>query len=340
MVVRRLSHQGGTERVVAGLAAHARESGHEVDVWCWGADLELPGVHIRQLKPEGRGRMGRAWAMQRAVSSIPREDYAVTMGFLRCPHFDLFRAGGGCHAAWLETTKTQLADHLELRLDRAAVSTARLVVVNSDMAARDLSHHYGLEAERLRLVRNGVDLQRFRPLTSSPAEKSSRRVGFLGSGFRRKGLELCLRAIARVPDLQLEVVGRDRKQARYQRLAERLGVAERVRFMGAMERPEEWLPTLGVMVLPTRYDPCANACMEAMACGVPVLSTHRNGASELLPEPWMVLDGLDDDEALSGMMVRALLDRGLGARCRDAIEPWSSHRASKEILQVVQELAR
>ena len=177
-------------------------------------------------------------------------------------------------------------------------------------------------------------------LTVSLVDNPSRRVGFLGSGFRRKGLEVCIRAIARVPDLQLEVVGRDRKQARYQRLAERLGVADRVHFMGTLERPEEWLPTLGAMVLPTRYDPCANACMEAMACGVPVLSTHRNGASELLPEPWMVLDELDDDEALSGMMVRALLDRGLGARCRDAIEPWSSHRASKEILQVVQELAR
>jgi UDP-glucose:(heptosyl)LPS alpha-1,3-glucosyltransferase len=278
--------------------------------------------------------------MQRAVSSIPREDYDITMGFLRCPNFDLFRAGGGCHAAWLETTRTRLADRLELRMDRAAAASARLIVVNSEMAARDLCHHYGIASERLRLVRNGVDLERFRPLTVSLADNPSRRVGFLGSGFRRKGLEVCIRAIARVPDLQLEVVGRDRKQARYQRLAERLGVADRVRFMGALERPEEWLPTLGAMVLPTRYDPCANACMEAMACGVPVLSTHRNGASELLPEPWMVLDELDDDEALSGMMVRALLDRGLGARCRDAIEPWSSHRASKEILQVVQELAR
>jgi UDP-glucose:(heptosyl)LPS alpha-1,3-glucosyltransferase len=93
------------------------------------------------------------------------------------------------------------------------------------------------------------------------------------------------------------------------------------------------------MVLPTLYDPCANACLEAMSCGIPVVTTTRNGASELLPEAWMAL-GLDEDEqALAETVERALQTEGLGTRCRDAMERWPRDKAMQELMLVVEEQA-
>jgi UDP-glucose:(heptosyl)LPS alpha-1,3-glucosyltransferase len=335
MVVRRLSRQGGTERFVEGLARYAVGQGHEVHLWCFGADLVIQGVEVHRLAPEGRGRIGRQWALQRALTRIPRDDFDLVLGFMRGPGFDLFRAGGGCHRAWMENSGGGLADQFELRLDRRAVLTAGVVVVNSELARRDLQKHYGLPSERTRLIRNGVDLVRFQPALASPG--SGQRLGFLGSGFRRKGLDRCLRALPLLPGVELHVAGRDRWQARYERLASRLGVSDRVCFYGAVDDPEKWLLTLDALVLPTRYDSCANACLEAMACGIPVISSAQNGASELLPETWMCLEDPDDPQTLANALERALHDSTLGARCRDSIESWPQGRAVQDLMQVVQE---
>lgn len=338
LVVRRLSLNGGTERFVAGFARHAHAAGHQIDVWCFGADFTIDGVVVRKLGPSGRGRLGRMWAQKRAVQQIPREDYDCVMGFIRCPGFDLYRAGGGCHAAWLEVSPTRLADRVELKMDREAVQTAGVVVVNSQMAGEDLQKHYGVGSERLHLIRNGVDLERFQP--QSPSMGRVNRIGFFGSGFRRKGLEPLLRALEYLPDVTLEVAGQDKTRGYFQRLAKQCGVADRVRFLGPITDPEIWLPTLGAMVLPTRYDPCANACLEAMACAVPVVSTDRNGASEMLPADWMILDPDTPASHLAETVERALHEPGLGERCRDAVVSWPQHRSTQELLELLREPKR
>ena len=309
-----------------------------MDIWCFGADLTIDGVVVRKLGLSGRGRLGRMLAQGRAVQRIPREDYDCVMGFIRCSGFDLYRAGGGCHAAWLEVSPTRIADRLELKMDQAAVQTAGIVVVNSEMAGADLQKHYGVELERLHLIRNGVDLERFQP--QSPPTNRVNTVGFFGSGFRRKGLEPLMRALEYLPDVTLEVAGRDKTSGRFQRLARQLGVADRVRFLGPINDPETWLPTLGAMVLPTRYDPCANACLEAMACATPVVSTTRNGASEMLPEDWMILDPAASASRLAETVERALHEPGLGERCRDAVVSWPQHRATQELLELLGEPKR
>ena len=337
LVVRRLSHDGGTERYVSGLAAHAVESGHHIVVWCQGVDHAIPGVEVRLLQPQWRGRIGRMLAMQRAVQNIPRHEFDCVLGFIRAPGFDLYRAGGGCHAAWLGDRRLGFADRLEMKLDRAAVETAGKVVVNSVMAEMELQHHYGLDPARIHLVRNGVDLRRFSPSVGIGSQGGQPRLGFLGSGFARKGLVPCLRALVHIPEAKLEVAGHDRRQKKYEGIARRLGVLDRVCFLGSLECPEEWLRGLDLMVLPTRYDPCANACLEAMACGIPVVSSKRNGASELFPETWMAVDDVNDVEVLAETMVRALHTPGLGERCREAMEPWSTRRSSTELLHLLQE---
>ncbi len=359
VVVRRLSDQGGTERFTLGFVRWLVADGQSVDVWCAGVDVRVPGVTVRPLKAGGRGRIARLLSLSGAARRVPRERYRAVVGMLRAPGFDVFRAGGGCHAAWMRARGWSLADQVELSADRAAVTTARAVVVNSEMAGRELTAEYGVAPERVRLVRNGVDLERFRPrpdVTLSapgppkPGPPTLRPptlrpplprplVGFIGHGWARKGLPAALTAIARLPDVHLAVWGRERHPERYHRLTRRLGVSERVHFCGEAPRPEDVLPALDAFVLPTRYDPFANVCLEALACGVPVVTSGRNGAAEVLPAPWLVVDDPADDAGIAAAVERVLLQPGLREDARQAAASLPAERAFAELSALVQELS-
>ena len=331
LIVRTLGTHGGTERFVHGLATWLLRAGHDVDVWCAAVTEPIPGVRVQPLRVRARGRAWKLWALHRAAARVPHAPYDCVLGFVRGGAPTIYRAGGGCHAAFLERTgRRGPSERLEAWLDRSVVQAAGRVVVNSRMAGEELARLYGLSASRTHLIYNGVDLDRFRPGQRGTA------IGFLGTGFRRKGLETALRAVARVPGAELVVMGRDPNPARYARLAGALGIAQRVRFLGAVDQPEAVLRTLGVMVLPTRYDPFANACLEAMACGVPVVTSAANGAAEVLPEPWLSVADPADDAAFAAALVRALQDRGLGARCRDVAERLPAAGAFQKLHDLIQ----
>lgn len=332
LIVRTLGTHGGTERFVHGLCAWLRDAGHAVDVWCARVEIPVPGVQVRPLPIRARGRAWKLWAFHRAALAVPREPYDRVISFIRGGAADIYRAGGGCHAAFrARTGRGSLADRLEEHIDRAVVRDSGLVVVNSRMAGEELARHYGLSDARTRLIYNGVDLERFSPGTGGEA------VGFLGTGYRRKNLETALRAVALLDGVRLVVMGRDPSPGRYVRLAERLGIAERVDFRGAVSAPEDVLPGLGALVLPTRYDPFANACLEAMACGVPVVTSRANGAAEVLPEPWLAVEDATDHEGVAAALERALQDRGLPARCRAAAEQLPAAGTYRKLNAVIEE---
>ena len=124
---------------------------------------------------------------------------------------------------------------------------------------------------------NGLDRQRFHPLAADAAAALRRRLGapedgavvlFVGSGFERKGLTYLLQAFGSLTDKasHLWVVGKG-QIAFYQRLAERLGVAHRVKFWGPVTETAPFYQAATVLALPTLYDPCSNVVLEALACG-------------------------------------------------------------------------
>jgi UDP-glucose:(heptosyl)LPS alpha-1,3-glucosyltransferase len=142
-------------------------------------------------------------------------------------------------------------------------------------------------------------------------------VAFLsvGSGYARKGVATTIRALARLPrTARLVVVGKDKAPARYRRLAQRAGVADRVVFAGPRMDPRPFLGAADAFVLPTLYDPLSNAVLEALACGLPVVTSTRCGAGELVvahAAGWTC--EATDDVAFAERM-QALLDPGERAR--------------------------
>jgi UDP-glucose:(heptosyl)LPS alpha-1,3-glucosyltransferase len=114
---------------------------------------------------------------------------------------------------------------------------------------------------------------------------------FVGAGIRRKGLLELLEAFARLPSgrVRLVVLGRqDKKEAaRMRRAIAGLGLADRVRVEGFASDLRPYYAAADAFVLPTKFDPFSNATAEALACGLPVITTSANGVSELMT------DGLD-----------------------------------------------
>jgi len=339
LVVRRLSTQGGTERFVHGFARYLVARGHEVRAQVLEHGDHLDGVEVCVAPRAGRGRVGHSRAMQAWADALPRQGVDRVLGFVRVGGVDLYRAGGGSHAAWLESRpgrRVGRADRWELEQEARALS-ARTVVANSQMAARELVEGAGVAPERVHVIHNGVDLERFGLRAAEGSEHEGPVVLFLGHGFARKGLETALRAMVGLSGARLWVGGQDRRQGRFRRMAQRLGLGERVRFLGEVERPEELLGRAAALVLPTRYDPFANVTLEALACGVPVITSARNGATEVLPEAWMSVSDPHDADGFRRALVRALREDGLRERCRAAAERHPEEGAFRRLFDLALE---
>ena len=149
----------------------------------------------------------------------------------------------------------------------------------------------GLEAEIIRVHYTGVDLDRFAPRDRAAAKARFHLDGpvvlCVGNLITRKGQDLLIRALAELPGVTLLLAGHGPDRAAYQRLADELGVAERVGFLGAV--PHQDLPDIynaaDVMALPSASEGLANAWVEALACGTPIAISDVGGAREVLNEP-------------------------------------------------------
>lgn len=158
-------------------------------------------------------------------------------------------------------------------------------------ALKDALVSLGVDDRRVRVLRNGVDLELFTPVEPDAA-KGQLRVGkptLVSVGFliARKRHDLVIRALAELPDASLLIAGDGPEKASLQNLAAELGVASRVRFLGLV--PQRELPSIysaaDVLVLASSREGWANVLLEAMACGTPVAATRIWGTPEVVAAP-------------------------------------------------------
>jgi glycosyltransferase involved in cell wall biosynthesis len=162
-------------------------------------------------------------------------------------------------------------------------------------ALKDALVDLGVEPGKVRVIRNGVDLRTFRPAPDPQGREAARaRFGVrrklllsVGLLIERKGHRYAIEAMPRLPDWELIVAGSGPEHARLTALALRLGVADRVRLVGAL--PHEALPDLynaaDALVLASSREGWANVLLESMACGTPVVATAIWGTPEVVSGP-------------------------------------------------------
>lgn len=312
IVRQRYNPFGGAERFVERALAALAEEGAEVTLITrsWeGAPRE--GFKQITCDPAYSRLFGGRAARDRSFAAAARQEmvkggFDITQSHERIPGCMIFRAGDGVHAAWLAHRARALGPLQKLTqawapyhryvigAERAmfAHPALRAVVCNSQMVADEICHFYGVDRNRLHVIYNGVDTAVFHPGLADEFRTPTRvRAGipegaplllFVGSGFERKGVPQLLRAfsVARNKTAHLVIVGADRKLKAMQAMAVKLGVGQRVHFTGPLKDVRPWYGAADGFVLPTLYDPCPNAALEAFASGLPVLTSTTCGAQE------------------------------------------------------------
>ncbi|MCB2191093.1 MAG: glycosyltransferase family 4 protein [Deltaproteobacteria bacterium] len=318
---------GGAERVLGLLTRGLAERGHQVHVMASAWLGKVPqGVSLHEIAPAKPA----AWAAS-ALEMAKGLSLDSFLSMERVPGCPVFRAGDGVHAAWLErrapyeSRLKRLSFGLNpkhralLDLERRTLAAPELrhVIAISHMVAQELGRFYQVPSEKIKVIYNAVDEQELTPARQSQTRRSKREelaleqgrpvLLFLGSGWERKGLAFALHALVRLPQTLLMVAGRDRPKP-WQKKAHALGVADRVRFLGLQKKVAPLLAAADALVLPTIYDPCSIACLEALYAGTPVVTTAAAGASELV------------EEGISGAVVSAAGEvEELAAACEKAL---------------------
>lgn len=316
--------------------------------------------------------VGRLWRDRGFASCVrghlARRHYDLVQSHERIPGCDIYRAGDGLHCEWLMQRArilgpaARLAQRINpyhryvLSAERRLFESPRLraVICNSRIIMDEIRAHYSLPEERLHVIYSGVDTELFHPRLKSRHQDVMRRqwgIGadtpvflFVGSGFERKGVAVLLEAFSGLPgEGRLFVVGKDRHPARYRRQARRLGVAHRVHFTGPVKDIQPYYGMANVLVLPTLYDPFPNVILEAMASGLPVITSEKCGGADLI-EPGVngfVCDALDHVALTRHMAALASGDRRrtMSQAARDSVEGMTLDRMGHELIALYRQLA-
>lgn len=187
-----------------------------------------------------------------------------------------------------------------LNLEKRLFGDKRLkkVVANSNRVKQEIIRHYGLPEEKICVIYNGINAVEFAGRVAAADRAGVRKelcvsedeclLLFVGSGFERKGLVYLIRALKPLMEAgkkpRLLVVGKG-KAAGYRKEARSLGLSDRVIFKGAVRDTARFYAAADIFVLPSIYEPFSNACLEALAAGLPVVTSRINGASEIITEP-------------------------------------------------------
>ena len=364
LIRRRYTPFGGAERYTTAVAEGLARRGHDVHLFAerWDDHAgRTPDVSLRRVPvPPGPSFVRVLMFAAGAARAVARDSYDAIVSFERTLRQDVYRAGDGCHREWLLRRAAAMTPAQQALMRANPLHAAylwlegrifrdprcRLFIANSQRGCDEIVRHYGTDPGRVAVLYTGVDLEAFHPRRRSErgaTVRNSLGVGdgemvllFVGSGFERKGLGPLLRAMdvlrrdAGQNRVRLLVAGR--REARYERAARRLGLADCVTFLGGTNNMADLYAAADAFILPSLYDPFSNACLEAMAAGLPAITSRANGTSELIEDgrEGFVLDDPTDPAAIAKAILAvgdpAVRERmGQAARLRAEIHPFDAH---------------
>ncbi len=309
---RRFSPTGGAERYLLRLASGLAARGHQITLYCedW-SSRENPFQDVRKIDSDDPVSFAR-----KVMTQPMRDRHDIVFSLERVPGCDLYRAGDGVHADWLAYRRAfhpvlgrirTLLRPKNSRLCRLeaevfAPGGVRRVICNSRFVAGQVAQRFDFPADRIDVIYNGVPYQQFsmgdRALGRRALGLSAEDyvVLLVGAGAERKGHAIARDAMRRIK----------RKYAKLVIVDSPPPVAMPHVYAAA-----------DVFLLPTLYDPFANVTLEALAAGLPVITSAQNGASEIIEDDknGFILPRADDDKLIVHLLDH-LTDPALRARFR------------------------
>jgi len=305
--------RGGAERYVADLCTRMSEEGYDVNVYTEHWDEEIQGIHYHPIKtiPFPKSLRLLTFAI-RATKEMEKDRYDITLGVGNTLRADILQPHGGVHWAWfwrslgaydhplvwmvkflgrLLSPKQWVQGYIE---NAPYKKHFHKIIAISEMVKEDIVRWYEIPEDRIEVVYNGVDTERFHPRNRRHREEIRKRhhigdevvILFVSNNFRMKGLDCLMKALAGIkmenpPRFKLLVLGRGR-EAPFLRLARRTGISEEIVFAGSTNEPEKYYGAADFLVHPAFYDAFSLTVLEALASGLPVIATSTTGASRIL----------------------------------------------------------
>src|SRR4051794_16580718 len=314
--------RGGAETYVAALCRSLVDAGHRVDLYAesWREGVLPAEVHCIAVPSTGRTRLERLWSFARnSEQALGQVSYDCTVGLINTWHHDVLIPQGGVHRGSLDANARRFPDGWQRALYRLGKRAnpkswvydaierrqydprrqAKVIAV-SNLVKEQLLRYHHVPRTRIHLIPNAIDPGRLKVEHPGAVRCAFRNkfgleprdlVGlFVGHNYRLKGLGPLLQALAerKFRDPQARPVhlvvcgGGDTRHAR--RLVDGLGLGATVHLVGFYPDIRAAFWSSDFFVLPTYYDPCSLVVFEALACGLPVITTACNGASELMTD--------------------------------------------------------
>ncbi|WP_395715969.1 glycosyltransferase family 4 protein [Prosthecobacter sp.] len=352
LIRRQYSATGGAELYMQRLLAALTAAGHETHLFAEKWQGQADGVQFHTINVDAPRAERPLRFAENLKEALQQEKFDCVFSLERTLKQDVYRAGDGLHRVWLERRKQFApcwkrpfvglgAFHRNMMALEARTfdpKNTKQIIVNSEMVRGEIARHFpSFPQERIHLVRNGVEVGRFQ---NADRQASRRRFGlkdddfvliFVGSGWERKGLPWLLQFMAARsddPSLKLLVVTRDRMRGR---------IPPNVILTGPLSDVEAAYAAADVLTFLPIYEPCSNVVTEALAAGLPAITTSFNGASELIDSG---VNGhvLDDprDFATLGMCVnhwRSRRDAG-PVKTREPLDLEANVRKTIQVLEL------
>ncbi len=359
---KRYTFHGGAEGFSQGMAERLAARGHDVHLYAirWDGEQPTGNIHVHAVPAMTFSSLLRDLTFALNVRRMLRhETYDIIQSHDKTLYQDIYRAGDGCHKEWLRQRWSRSGlfgrvsvvmnpyHWLILGLERSIFSSRRYrrIIAISELVRRNLIDNYRVPERDIAVIYNGVDLDRFHPDNRGRFREGIRRqydipddafvALFVGSGFERKGVRFLLEAAEQVAlPVTVLIVGKGNAD-RYAAISRR----QRVIFCGPQQRIERYYAAADAFVFPTIYEPFGNVQLEAMASGLPVITTRNSGASEIIDHGrnGFVADAPEAIDAIAGGL-SALLDSSrctaMGKEARKTAELFTFDRYLREILEL------
>jgi UDP-glucose:(heptosyl)LPS alpha-1,3-glucosyltransferase len=309
LVRKKYTYFGGAETFSQGFAEELARRGHEVCIFAakWrqvGAPQNITFKTIPVLALNSFFRELTFALFSYFILKHRRDRFDIIQSHDKTLFQDIYRAGDGCHAEWLRQRAKRVGalkklsialnpyHRLILAIERSIFIDRRFkrVLAISLLVKRNIMEHYGVDGSLIDVIYNGVDTERFTPENRALHRwdvRGEHAIGpdefvllFVGSDFERKGLKYLLEAAAKVlRPLVVLVAGKGRGD-KYAALAG----SQRVIFTGPRRDIHRYYAAADAFVFPTLYEPFGNVHLEALASGLPVITTAQSGAAEIIQD--------------------------------------------------------
>lgn len=369
-IAKRYDRVGGTEVDLYHLTDLLKSFGHKITIYCQEVRTSVPeGILIKKVPSLGPGRTLKLWSLAIIGPKMASSgNHDIVVAFTRVLKQDIVRCGGGTHKVFLKKIieaegpvkrflrKTSIYHNSLLAIEKRQFKEKNSRVLAISQVVKDeIMEIYHVPERDIEIIYDGIDLSTFKDETIKGERRKLREefgipqdanlILFLGNGFKRKGLATLLEAIPLVPEKNLYclVVGGDKTMEFYKTRARELGIPERVVFTGVQKKAARFYGASDIFILPSLQEAFGNVVLEAMASGLPVITTRVAGASEVLDKGLesFILEDPHDVKGLAALIKKWLASNNkeeLSVRAKDIASEYTleaNARAIENLCQTV-----